>query len=142
VLVGGVVLYPLGFTIDFGEETTYYYPSWQTGASHKASLPVKFIGGQSGKSNKDQQCWLDFQAFHMNLSCWRVMSMTKMHPQMVNWQCQGHKGCLSFQFLHWIIGHHSTHWLNSKHRPIIIFIKLGTFCRHQVHNHLVLGLKV
>jgi hypothetical protein len=27
VLVGGVVLYPLGFTIDFGEETTYYYPS-------------------------------------------------------------------------------------------------------------------
>ncbi len=26
VLVGGVVLYPLGVTIDFGEETTYYYP--------------------------------------------------------------------------------------------------------------------
>ncbi len=30
VLVRGVVLYPLGVTIDFWEETTYYHPSWQT----------------------------------------------------------------------------------------------------------------
>jgi hypothetical protein len=29
VLVGGVVLYPLGVTIDFWEETAYYRPSWQ-----------------------------------------------------------------------------------------------------------------
>jgi hypothetical protein len=27
VLVGGVVLYPLGVTINFWEETTYYHPS-------------------------------------------------------------------------------------------------------------------
>ncbi len=52
VLVGGVVLYPIGVTIDFWEETTYYHPSWQTGVSHKASLLVTFIGGQVGKFNK------------------------------------------------------------------------------------------
>ncbi len=45
VLVRGVVLYPLGVTIDFWEETAYYHPSWQTRANHKASLPVRFIGG-------------------------------------------------------------------------------------------------
>jgi hypothetical protein len=28
MLVGGVVLYPIGVTIDFWEETTYYCPSW------------------------------------------------------------------------------------------------------------------
>jgi len=52
VLVGGVVLYPLGVTIDFWEETTYYHLGWQTKDSHKASLLVKFIRGQGGKSNK------------------------------------------------------------------------------------------
>jgi hypothetical protein len=52
VLVGGVVLYRLGITIDFWEETAYYYPCWQIGTSHKASLLMKFIGGQARKSNK------------------------------------------------------------------------------------------
>jgi hypothetical protein len=52
VLGGGVVLYPLKVTIDFWEETAYYRPGWQTRANHKVSLLVRFIGGQSGKSNK------------------------------------------------------------------------------------------
>jgi hypothetical protein len=52
VLVGGVVLYPLGLTIDFWEETTYYCSSWQTAVSHKASLLMRFIGGQLEQSNK------------------------------------------------------------------------------------------
>ncbi len=29
-LVGGVVLYPLGVTIDFREEIAYYHLGWQT----------------------------------------------------------------------------------------------------------------
>jgi len=45
-IVGGVVLYPLGVTIDFWEETAYYQPGWQIRASHKASLLMRFIGGQ------------------------------------------------------------------------------------------------
>jgi hypothetical protein len=45
VLVGGVVLYPLGIIIDFSKETTYYHPGCQIGASHKASLLVRLIGG-------------------------------------------------------------------------------------------------
>jgi len=49
VLVGNVVLYPLGVTIDFWEEIAYYCLGWQTGASHKASLPMRFIGGASRK---------------------------------------------------------------------------------------------
>jgi len=44
LLVGGVVLYPLGVTIDFWEETTYYYLNWEIGSNQKTSLPVKFIG--------------------------------------------------------------------------------------------------
>jgi hypothetical protein len=52
VLVGGVVLYPLGVTFDFWEETTYYHPGWQIRVSHKASLLMRFIRGQTGKSNK------------------------------------------------------------------------------------------
>jgi hypothetical protein len=52
VLVGGVVLYPLGVTIDFWEETTYYCLGWQTKVNHKTSLPMKFIGGQVRKFNK------------------------------------------------------------------------------------------
>jgi hypothetical protein len=52
VLVGNVVLYPLGVTIDMWEEITYYRPSWQIGINHKASLPMRFIGVQEGKSNK------------------------------------------------------------------------------------------
>jgi hypothetical protein len=45
VLVGGVMLYPLGVTIGFWEEIAYYCPSWQIRTSHKASLLVKFIRG-------------------------------------------------------------------------------------------------
>jgi hypothetical protein len=52
MLVGSFVLCPLTVTIDFWEEIAYYYPSWQTRASHKASLPMRFIGGQLEKSNK------------------------------------------------------------------------------------------
>jgi hypothetical protein len=52
MLVGGVMLYPLGVTIDFSKETTYRRLSWQIGASHKASLLARFIGGQTRKSNK------------------------------------------------------------------------------------------
>ncbi len=46
VLVGGVVLYHLGVTIDFWKEIAYYYPSWKIGASHKTSLLVRFMGGK------------------------------------------------------------------------------------------------
>jgi hypothetical protein len=52
VLVRGVVLYPLGVTIDFWKEIAYHHPSWQTGASHKALLTMRFIWGQLGKSKK------------------------------------------------------------------------------------------
>jgi len=38
VLVGGVVLYPLGFTIDFLEEIDYYYLGWQTRTNHKGFI--------------------------------------------------------------------------------------------------------
>jgi hypothetical protein len=44
VLVGGVVLYPLGVTIHFWKETAYYRLGWQIGVGHKASLLVKFMG--------------------------------------------------------------------------------------------------
>jgi hypothetical protein len=52
VLVGGVVLYPLGVTIDFWEEIAYYFACWQTRTSYKVSLPMRFIKGKLGKSNK------------------------------------------------------------------------------------------
>jgi hypothetical protein len=52
ILVGGVVLYPLGVTIDFWEEIAYNCLVWQTKVNHKVSLLVRFIGGQVGKSNK------------------------------------------------------------------------------------------
>ncbi len=38
--------------IDFWEKTTYYHPCWQIGINHKASLPMRFIGRQTRKSNK------------------------------------------------------------------------------------------
>jgi hypothetical protein len=43
VLVGSTVLYPMGFTLDFWEETTSYRPGWQAGDGRKASLPARFI---------------------------------------------------------------------------------------------------
>jgi hypothetical protein len=38
VLVGSTVLYPMGFTLDFWEETASYRPGWQAGDGRKASL--------------------------------------------------------------------------------------------------------
>jgi hypothetical protein len=38
VLVGSTVLYPMGFTLDFWEETASYRPGWQAGDGCKASL--------------------------------------------------------------------------------------------------------
>jgi hypothetical protein len=43
VLVGSMVLYPMGFTLDFWEETTSYRPGWQAGDGRKASLLARFI---------------------------------------------------------------------------------------------------
>jgi hypothetical protein len=43
VLVGSTVLYPMGFTLDFWEETTSYRLGWQAGDGRKASLPARFI---------------------------------------------------------------------------------------------------
>jgi hypothetical protein len=43
VLVGSKVLYPMGFTLDFWEETASYRLGWQAGDGHKALLPAQFI---------------------------------------------------------------------------------------------------
>ncbi|PTQ33208.1 hypothetical protein MARPO_0091s0058, partial [Marchantia polymorpha] len=43
VLVGGVVLYPMGFRMDNWTETTAYRPGWQYGDGHLSELPVRFI---------------------------------------------------------------------------------------------------
>jgi hypothetical protein len=43
VLVGSTVLYPIGFTLDFWEETTSYRPGWQTDDRRMVSLPARFI---------------------------------------------------------------------------------------------------
>jgi hypothetical protein len=36
-------LYPIGFTLDFWEETASYRPGWQAGDGHKAELLAQFI---------------------------------------------------------------------------------------------------
>jgi hypothetical protein len=43
VLVGLTVLYPMGFTLDFWEETASYRLGWQASDRRKASLPARFI---------------------------------------------------------------------------------------------------
>ena len=43
VLVDAMVLYPMGFTIDFWNETTAYRPRWQVGNGRQATLPTRFI---------------------------------------------------------------------------------------------------
>jgi hypothetical protein len=43
VLVGSTVLYPMGFTLDFWEETASYRPRWQADDGRKALLPARFI---------------------------------------------------------------------------------------------------
>ncbi len=82
ILVRGVVLYPLGVTIDFWEEISYYCLD---GISHKVSFSMKFIGGQVGKSNKSTMVG-GFSSFpHGFELSRRVTSMIKMNPQMGNW---------------------------------------------------------
>ncbi len=44
-------MYPLGVTLDFGEDIAYYQQGWQIGNSRKAFLQVTFIRGHEGKSN-------------------------------------------------------------------------------------------
>jgi hypothetical protein len=43
VLVGSTVLYPMGFTLDFWEETASYRLRWQASDGHKAQLLAQFI---------------------------------------------------------------------------------------------------
>jgi hypothetical protein len=45
VLVGGVVLYPMGFQMDYWTETTTYRPGWQSGDGRMSQVPVRFISG-------------------------------------------------------------------------------------------------
>jgi hypothetical protein len=45
ILIGGVVLYPLGITLEFWEEITHYQLKWQIGNYHRVSLLIKLIGG-------------------------------------------------------------------------------------------------
>ncbi|OAE29393.1 hypothetical protein AXG93_4831s1550 [Marchantia polymorpha subsp. ruderalis] len=43
VLVGGVVLYPMGFRMSYWTETAAYRPGWQSGNERVSELPVRFI---------------------------------------------------------------------------------------------------
>jgi hypothetical protein len=43
VMVGMMVLYPMGFTLDFWEEIASYRPGWQAGDGHKAQQPARFV---------------------------------------------------------------------------------------------------
>ena len=40
VLVGSIVLYSMGFTLDLWEEIASYRPRWQAGDRRKALLPA------------------------------------------------------------------------------------------------------
>jgi hypothetical protein len=44
VLVGGVVLYPMCFQMDFTETTTYRL-GWRFGDGRMSQVPVRFISG-------------------------------------------------------------------------------------------------
>jgi len=43
VLVGGVVLYPMGFQMDYWTETTTYRPGWQSRDGRMSQVHVRFI---------------------------------------------------------------------------------------------------
>jgi hypothetical protein len=43
VLIGLTVFYPMGFILDFWEETTNYRLGWQAGDGHKVQLPARFV---------------------------------------------------------------------------------------------------
>jgi len=45
VLVGGAVLYPMGFHMDYWIETTTYQLGWQSGDGRMSQVPVRFISG-------------------------------------------------------------------------------------------------
>jgi len=45
VLVGGVVLYPMGFQMDYWTETMTYRPNWQSGDGRMSQVPARFIFG-------------------------------------------------------------------------------------------------
>jgi hypothetical protein len=45
VLVGGVVLYPMGFQMDYWTKITTYQPGWQSGDGRMSQVPVRFIFG-------------------------------------------------------------------------------------------------
>ena len=46
VLVGSTVLYPMGFVLDFWNETASYRPGWQAGDGRQATLPAQFVRGE------------------------------------------------------------------------------------------------
>ncbi len=52
LLIKGAILYPLGVTIDFLKEITYYSLGWPIKTSSKPSLLMKLIEGQAEKSNR------------------------------------------------------------------------------------------
>jgi hypothetical protein len=43
ILVGTMVLYPMGFTLDFWEEIASYRPGWQAEDGRKVQLPARFV---------------------------------------------------------------------------------------------------
>ncbi len=45
VLVGGVVLYPMGFQMDYWTETMTYRPGWQSRDGQMSQVHVRFISG-------------------------------------------------------------------------------------------------
>lgn len=48
VLVGCTILYPMGFILDFWEESVVYRPGWQSGDARLSRLPVRFSGPIGG----------------------------------------------------------------------------------------------
>jgi hypothetical protein len=45
VLVGGVVLYPMGFQMNYWMETTAYQLGWQSGDGRMSQVLMRFIFG-------------------------------------------------------------------------------------------------
>ena len=43
VLVGGAVLYPMGFVLDYWHESVHYRPGWQSGDGRTCQLPVHYF---------------------------------------------------------------------------------------------------
>jgi len=50
VLIGGVVLYPMGFQMDYWIETSTYRPGWQSGDGRISQVLARFIYGRPGGS--------------------------------------------------------------------------------------------